>query len=76
MGPPSSRRWATPDRPVFEGYTSLAAWAAVTSQTGLGLLVGANTFRNPAVVANAMVKDHPGGSSGHALGLGGSVARA
>ena len=24
-----------PDRPVFEGYTTLAAWAAVTSQTTL-----------------------------------------
>ena len=40
-----------PDSPVFEGYASLAAWAALTTHVRLGLLVGANTFRNPAVVA-------------------------
>jgi alkanesulfonate monooxygenase SsuD/methylene tetrahydromethanopterin reductase-like flavin-dependent oxidoreductase (luciferase family) len=60
-----------PDRPVFEGYASLAAWAAVTRQARLGLLVGANTFRNPAVVAKTMATiDHI--SEGRAiLGLGG-----
>ena len=60
-----------PDRPVFEGYTSLAAWAAVTSQTRLGLLVGANTFRNPAVVAKMVATiDHISGGRA-ILGLGG-----
>ncbi len=60
-----------PDRPVFEGYTSLAAWAAVTSQTRLGLLVGANTFRNPAVVAKMIATiDHISGGRA-ILGLGG-----
>jgi alkanesulfonate monooxygenase SsuD/methylene tetrahydromethanopterin reductase-like flavin-dependent oxidoreductase (luciferase family) len=60
-----------PDRPVFEGYTTLAAWAAVTSRTRLGLLVGANTFRNPAVVAK-MVSTIDHISGGRAiLGLGG-----
>ena len=60
-----------PDRPVFEGYTSLAAWAAVTSHTRLGLLVGANTFRNPAVVAKMVATiDHISGGRA-ILGLGG-----
>jgi alkanesulfonate monooxygenase SsuD/methylene tetrahydromethanopterin reductase-like flavin-dependent oxidoreductase (luciferase family) len=60
-----------PDRSVFEGYTTLAAWAAVTSRTRLGLLVGANTFRNPAVVAKTMATiDHISGGRA-ILGLGG-----
>ena len=60
-----------PDRPVFEGYASLAAWAAVTTRTRLGLLVGANTFRNPAVVAKTVATiDHISGGRA-ILGLGG-----
>ena len=60
-----------PDHPVFEGYTALAAWAAVTDRTRLGLLVGANTFRNPAVVAKMMATiDHISGGRA-ILGLGG-----
>jgi alkanesulfonate monooxygenase SsuD/methylene tetrahydromethanopterin reductase-like flavin-dependent oxidoreductase (luciferase family) len=60
-----------PERPVFEGYSSLAAFAALTTRTRLGLLVGANTFRNPALVAKTVATiDHI--SSGRAiLGLGG-----
>ena len=37
--------------PIFEGYVTLAGWAAVTSKARLGLLVGANTFRNPGLVS-------------------------
>lgn len=60
-----------PDRPVFEGYTTLAAWAAVTTRAQLGLLVGANTFRNPAVVAKMVATiDHISGGRA-VLGLGG-----
>lgn len=60
-----------PERPVFEGYTTLAAWAAVTSRTRLGLLVGANTFRNPAVVAKTIATiDHISGGRA-IMGLGG-----
>jgi alkanesulfonate monooxygenase SsuD/methylene tetrahydromethanopterin reductase-like flavin-dependent oxidoreductase (luciferase family) len=59
------------DRPVFEGYTTLAAWAAVTRHVRLGLLVGANTFRNPAVVAKTVATiDHISGGRA-ILGLGG-----
>jgi alkanesulfonate monooxygenase SsuD/methylene tetrahydromethanopterin reductase-like flavin-dependent oxidoreductase (luciferase family) len=60
-----------PDRPVFEGYTTLAAWAAVTRHTRLGLLVGANTFRDPALVAKMIATiDHISGGRA-ILGLGG-----
>ena len=60
-----------PDRPVFEGYTTLAAWAAVTKRARLGLLVGANTFRNPALVAKTIATiDHISGGRA-ILGLGG-----
>ena len=48
-----------PLQPIFEGYTTLAAWAKVTSNVRLGLLVGANTFRNPGVVAKSLTTlDH------------------
>ena len=59
-----------PRIPIFEGYTILAAWAAATKRTKLGLLVGANPFRNPGVVAKAIATlDHV--SNGRAIaGLG------
>jgi alkanesulfonate monooxygenase SsuD/methylene tetrahydromethanopterin reductase-like flavin-dependent oxidoreductase (luciferase family) len=61
-----------PYQPFFEGWSTLAAWAKVTSRARLGLLVGANTFRNPALVARmAMTLDHI--SDGRAiLGIGGA----
>ena len=61
-----------PYQPIFEGYATLAAWAKVTSRTRLGLLVGANTFRNPALVAKTLTTlDHI--SDGRAIaGLGGA----
>ena len=61
-----------PYQPIFEGYAALGAWAKVTRQTRLGLLVGANTFRNPAVVAKFVTTlDHI--SAGRAiLGIGGA----
>ena len=61
-----------PYQPIFEGYTTLAAWSKVTSRVRLGLLVGANTFRNPGVVAKMLTTiDHASGGRAIA-GLGGA----
>jgi alkanesulfonate monooxygenase SsuD/methylene tetrahydromethanopterin reductase-like flavin-dependent oxidoreductase (luciferase family) len=61
-----------PNQAIFEGYTTLAAWAKCTSRVRLGLLVGANTFRNPGVVAKALTTiDHVSGGRAIA-GLGGA----
>jgi alkanesulfonate monooxygenase SsuD/methylene tetrahydromethanopterin reductase-like flavin-dependent oxidoreductase (luciferase family) len=58
--------------PIFEGYMTLAGWAAVTNKATLGLMVGANTFRNPALVVKMVTTlDHM--SAGRAiLGIGGA----
>ena len=61
-----------PYQPIFEGYTTLAALTKVTSRARLGLLVGANTFRNPGVVAKMLTTiDHLSGGRAIA-GLGGA----
>jgi alkanesulfonate monooxygenase SsuD/methylene tetrahydromethanopterin reductase-like flavin-dependent oxidoreductase (luciferase family) len=61
-----------PYQPIFEGYLTLAAMAKATTRLRLGLLVGANTFRSPAVVAKSLTTlDHI--SDGRAIaGLGGA----
>jgi alkanesulfonate monooxygenase SsuD/methylene tetrahydromethanopterin reductase-like flavin-dependent oxidoreductase (luciferase family) len=61
-----------PQQPIFEGWASVAAWAKVTQRARLGLLVGANTFRNPGLVAKmATTLDHISGGRA-ILGLGGA----
>jgi len=61
-----------PYQPIFEGWTSLAAYAALTERIRLGLLVGANTFRNPGLVAKeAATLDHISGGRA-ILGIGGA----
>jgi alkanesulfonate monooxygenase SsuD/methylene tetrahydromethanopterin reductase-like flavin-dependent oxidoreductase (luciferase family) len=63
-----------PYQPIFEGYTTLAAWAKVTTRVRLGLLVGANPLRNPGLVAKSLTTiDHL--SAGRAIaGMGGAWA--
>jgi alkanesulfonate monooxygenase SsuD/methylene tetrahydromethanopterin reductase-like flavin-dependent oxidoreductase (luciferase family) len=58
--------------PMFEGWLTLAAWAEATSHARLGLMVGANPFRNPALVAKmATTLDHISGGRA-ILGIGGA----
>jgi alkanesulfonate monooxygenase SsuD/methylene tetrahydromethanopterin reductase-like flavin-dependent oxidoreductase (luciferase family) len=56
--------------PIFEGWLTLAAWAQATEGIRIGLMVGANTFREPALTAKmATTLDHI--SNGRAiLGIG------
>jgi alkanesulfonate monooxygenase SsuD/methylene tetrahydromethanopterin reductase-like flavin-dependent oxidoreductase (luciferase family) len=56
--------------PIFEGWLTLAAWSQSTDRVRLGLMVGANTFRQPTLVAKmATTLDHL--SNGRAiLGMG------
>jgi alkanesulfonate monooxygenase SsuD/methylene tetrahydromethanopterin reductase-like flavin-dependent oxidoreductase (luciferase family) len=55
---------------MFEAWLVTAAWAQATERVRIGLMVGANTFRNPALVAKmATTLDHL--SNGRAiLGIG------
>src|SRR5438132_11281475 len=61
----------SPQGPISEGYLTLPGWASLTRRIGLGLMVGANTFRNPALVLKMVTAlDHM--SSGRmVLGIGG-----
>ncbi|HEV3484480.1 MAG TPA: LLM class flavin-dependent oxidoreductase, partial [Vicinamibacterales bacterium] len=59
-----------PQQPVFDGWMALGAWAKSTSRVRLGLMVGANTFRNPGLVAKmATTLDHASGGRA-ILGIG------
>jgi alkanesulfonate monooxygenase SsuD/methylene tetrahydromethanopterin reductase-like flavin-dependent oxidoreductase (luciferase family) len=61
-----------PHQSIFEGWTAIAGCAQVTSRVRLGLMVGANTFRNPAIVTKSVVTlDHISGGRA-ILGLGGA----
>jgi alkanesulfonate monooxygenase SsuD/methylene tetrahydromethanopterin reductase-like flavin-dependent oxidoreductase (luciferase family) len=61
-----------PHQPIFEGWALITASAQVTARVRLGLMVGANTFRNPALVAkSAVTLDHISGGRA-VLGLGGA----
>ncbi len=52
-------RPSDPSGPYFEGWTLLAALAAETERIRVGVLVGSNTFRHPALLAQeAITIDH------------------
>lgn len=58
--------------PILEGWSVLAGWSQVTTRVTLGLMVGANTFRNPGLTAKlATTLDHLSGGRA-ILGLGGA----
>ena len=60
------------EQPILEGWTTLSAVAAVTGRIRLGLMVGANTFRNPGLTAKlATTLDHVSGGRA-VLGIGGA----
>ena len=58
--------------PNYEGWLTITAWAQATKQVRIGLMVGANTMRNPALVAKmATTLDHISGGRA-ILGIGGA----
>ena len=58
------------DGDVFEAFTTLAAWAAVTRRATLGTMVSANRFRAPTLLAKMITGiDHISGGRA-ILGLG------
>jgi F420-dependent oxidoreductase-like protein len=60
------------EQPILEGWTTLAGLAPVTKHATLGLMVGANTFRNPGLTAKlATTLDHVSGGRA-ILGIGGA----
>ena len=61
-----------PYQPIHEGYTALAALAQATERIRLGLFVGANTFRNPALAVKSVTTiDHVSGGRA-IMGIGGA----
>ena len=60
------------EQPILEGWSVLSALGPVTSRIRLGLMVGANTFRNPGLTAKlATTLDHVSGGRA-VLGIGGA----
>jgi alkanesulfonate monooxygenase SsuD/methylene tetrahydromethanopterin reductase-like flavin-dependent oxidoreductase (luciferase family) len=57
---------------ILEGWTTMAALGPLTNRVRLGLMVGANTFRNPGLTAKlATTLDHVSGGRS-VLGIGGA----
>lgn len=60
------------EQPNHEAWTLLSALAPLTSRVRLGLMVGANTFRNPGLTAKIVTTlDHVSGGRA-TLGIGGA----
>jgi alkanesulfonate monooxygenase SsuD/methylene tetrahydromethanopterin reductase-like flavin-dependent oxidoreductase (luciferase family) len=61
-----------PDQPILEGYVALGALAQATSRVELGLLVGANTFRNPGIATKSVLTLDQVSGGRAILGIGGA----
>ncbi len=60
------------EQTIFEGWSVLSALGPITSRVRLGLMVGANTMRNPGLTAKlAITLDHVSGGRA-VLGIGGA----
>ncbi len=60
----------SPNGPILEAWLTLAAWAQATERIRIGPMVGANTFREPALTAKmATTLDHISGGRA-ILGMG------
>jgi alkanesulfonate monooxygenase SsuD/methylene tetrahydromethanopterin reductase-like flavin-dependent oxidoreductase (luciferase family) len=60
----------SPDGPICVGWLTRTAWAQATQRVRIGLMVGANTFREPALTAKlATTLDHISGGRA-ILGIG------
>jgi alkanesulfonate monooxygenase SsuD/methylene tetrahydromethanopterin reductase-like flavin-dependent oxidoreductase (luciferase family) len=58
--------------PIYEGWLTITAWAQATKRVRIGLMVGANTFREPTLTAKmATTLDHISGGRA-ILGIGGA----
>ncbi|HSK94046.1 MAG TPA: LLM class flavin-dependent oxidoreductase [Candidatus Angelobacter sp.] len=58
--------------PILEGWSVITAWAMATERVRIGLMVGANTFREPTLTAKlATTLDHISGGRA-ILGIGGA----
>lgn len=60
------------EQPILEGWSTITALGPITERVRLGLMVGANTFRDPGLTAKlATTLDHVSGGRA-VLGIGGA----
>jgi F420-dependent oxidoreductase-like protein len=59
-------------QPILEGWTALAGLASITRRVRLGLMVGANTFRNPGLTAKLTTTLDQVSDGRAVLGIGGA----
>jgi F420-dependent oxidoreductase-like protein len=60
------------EQPILEGWGLLHAWAAITSRVRVGLMVGANTFRNPGLTTKLTTTLDQVSNGRAVLGIGGA----
>jgi alkanesulfonate monooxygenase SsuD/methylene tetrahydromethanopterin reductase-like flavin-dependent oxidoreductase (luciferase family) len=59
-------------QPILEGWTALAGLGSITRRVRLGLMVGANTFRNPGLTAKLTTTLDQVSGGRAVLGIGGA----